>query len=426
MKWLDTWTGNYILALLIFAVLVELLMLPFGIKQQKNSIKQAKLRPKEMAIRKKYAGRDDKATQQKVAQEIQELYQKENYNQFAGCLPLLIQLPIIMILYYVIINPLHYELRISTDAIEAMRTFITTAVENGGLGLSLGRNAKSTIEMINVLNDSGYWQTISANFANFAVNGTAVGSEAFLQEFQTAVANGLPDLTIFGGAINLGEIPSITQPSWLWSIPVLTFGAYFGSMKLTRKLTYQPTMQTQDMGCSNKVMDVAMPLFSVYITFVVPAAVGVYWIFKSILGTAKQFILYKIFPLPKFTEEDYKAAERELAGKNPQKPKSSGNGPKPGVRSLHHIDDDDYLPPVSKDDKKQTSKRYGDDFEEDKPVTEEKKSSPIEQAPLKEDDRHREESSSQEESPFDSDEKLDEFAETVDDDDPDDNTSDNV
>ena len=98
LAWMDSWAGNYLLVLLIFAVLVEILMLPLGIKQQKNSIKQARLRPKEMAIRKKYAGRTDAVTQQKMQAEIQELYRKENFNQFAGCLPMLIQLPIILIL----------------------------------------------------------------------------------------------------------------------------------------------------------------------------------------------------------------------------------------------------------------------------------------------------------------------------------------
>ena len=88
------------------------------------------------------------------------------------------------------------------------------------------------------------------------------------------------------------------------------------------------------------MMDVMMPLMSVYITFIVPAAIGVYWIFKSLLGVLKQFILSKAMPLPKFTEEDYKAAEKELAGKQPKKIQKSENAGK--VRSLHHIDDEDY------------------------------------------------------------------------------------
>ena len=106
LGWLDKLTGNYLMALLLFAIIVEVLLLPLGIKQQKNSIRQAKLRPKEMAIRKKYAGRNDQATQQKVTQEIQELYQRENFNPMGGCLPLLIQFPIIIILYNVVVNPM--------------------------------------------------------------------------------------------------------------------------------------------------------------------------------------------------------------------------------------------------------------------------------------------------------------------------------
>ena len=66
--------------------------------------------------------------------------------------------------------------------------------------------------------------------------------------------------------------------------------------------------------------------------------------FKNILGTLKQLIMKKMMPLPTFTEEDYKAAEKELYGKNPPKaPKASSTGTKSGnTRSLHHIDDDEY------------------------------------------------------------------------------------
>ena len=116
-------------------------------------------------------------------------------------------------------------------------------------------------------------------------------------------------------------------------------------MKLNRKFSYQPAPAQGDKaaGCSNGMMDVMMPLFSVYITFIVPAAVGVYWIFKSVVGTAKQFVMSKAMPMPQFTEEDYKAAERELAGKDKKKPKKSSGTKNPNVRSLHHIDDEDFI-----------------------------------------------------------------------------------
>ena len=83
-----------------------------------------------------------------------------------------------------------------------------------------------------------------------------------------------------------------------------------------------------------------MPLFSVYIAFKVPAAIGVYWIFKSILGVIKQYFIKLAMPLPKFTEEDYKAAEKDVMGKAEKTSKTAKSGRV--VRSLHHIDDEDF------------------------------------------------------------------------------------
>ena len=137
----------------------------------------------------------------------------------------------------------------------------------------------------------------------------------------------MPDFNFFG--LNLAETPSIQEPSWLLIVPVLTFLAYFGSMKINRKFTYQPTTgnpeQDAQAGCSNKTMDIMMPMMSVWISFVVPAAIGVYWIFKSLIGTVKQIIMAKAMPVPTFTEEDYKAAEKEYGGK-PEKKKQKEEG----------------------------------------------------------------------------------------------------
>lgn len=78
--------NNYVIALFFFALLLQVVLFPLGIKQQKSQITMAKLRPKEMAIRKKYAGRTDKPTQQKMNMEIQQLYADNGYNRFpAAC-----------------------------------------------------------------------------------------------------------------------------------------------------------------------------------------------------------------------------------------------------------------------------------------------------------------------------------------------------
>ena len=68
--------NNYVLAILLFAVVMKIVLLPFSIKQQKNQIKGAALRPKMMAIEKKYAGRTDKATMQKKQNRLQILWKR--------------------------------------------------------------------------------------------------------------------------------------------------------------------------------------------------------------------------------------------------------------------------------------------------------------------------------------------------------------
>ncbi len=327
--------NSYILTLFVFGIILEVVMLPFGIKQQKNSIKQARLRPKEMAIRRKYAGRNDQATQQKVTQEIQELYQKENFNPMGGCLPLLIQLPIVMVLYWLVVDPIQYVCSGSREFVSVVYSYITSTADKGGLGLSLG-SANGSIEIFSKIKELGVESF--EGIKNFCVNGDAVYEE--IERISEIPAN----FNI--GPINLGLTPSFDFSSvnaWLLLVPVLTFVIYFASMKINRKLTFQPTQSADDrqQACSNNMMDFTMPLMSVWMTFIVPGAVGVYWMFKSVLGVVKQLIMSKVMPLPKFTEEDIKAAEKELYGKQqPKKIVKSANAGK--VRSLHHIDDEDY------------------------------------------------------------------------------------
>ena len=368
LKFFSNICGNsYILAILLFAILTELIMaLVFGIRQQKNSIKQARLRPKEAAIRKKYAGRDDKPTQQKMTQEIQELYQKEGYNPMGGCLPLLIQFPILIALYNIVIDPLKYICGLSQDAVAQVANII-------GMDASRG-----TMAMLGPIEKMGY--------------------EAFqnVEGFTPEVFENMPNLTVFG-ILDLSVMPSEcmnleaikTVSGWLvLLVPVLTFLSYFFSMKLTRKFSYQPVTDTQQsqMGCSNKMMDITMPLFSVFISFGVPAALGIYWIFKSLLGIVKQIILYYAIPLPKFTEEDYKAAEKEVFARVDKSDRVEKSGKV--VRSLHHIDDEDF------EDTREAALKHKEALaaqeKEEKEKNAQKKSSLFSGVTLKKDDRKAE------------------------------------
>ena len=112
--------NRFWIAIIFFSLIMEAVLLPLSIKQQKASVKQQKLKPMEIAIRRKYKGQNDKVTQQKCNMEIQEMYQKNGYNAFAGCLPLLIQFPIIIALYAIVRNPMQYTLFMNDADIDVM------------------------------------------------------------------------------------------------------------------------------------------------------------------------------------------------------------------------------------------------------------------------------------------------------------------
>ena len=349
-------THNYAIALFIFALVLQIVLFPLGIKQQKNSVKQASLRPKEMAIRKKYAGRNDKPTQQKLNEEIMELYQRENFNPMGGCLPMLIQLPILFSLYNVVISPLKYICGFGAETIKNIQLKVYEILQAAGTeGFEAFAEGK-TVSQINLIT-----KMRELGLTNFVgENGQAITESM------------LPDFTIFGGKLDLSMIPIQHLWSILLLIPALTLVVTYGSTWISRKLMYNPNPEAQN-DISMKIMNLSMPLLSVYISFTVPATIGLYWIFRSILGVLQQLALSKMFPIPKFSEEDYKAAEREAnfkaLSKNQQK--------KQKVRSLHHIDDDEYEQPEQPVDKKPqlkdgVDKKNAPVLKEDKPSREEK------------------------------------------------------
>ena len=367
--------GSYILGICIFAIIIEVLMLPFAIKQQKHSVRQAELRPKEMAIRNRYKNRNDQASMQKMQQEIQEFYQKEHFSPYSSCLQLFLQIPIIMALYSIVIDPLHYVLGQASTLSNALSTYYTTARAAGGFGGAL-QSTNGTIEMLSALRN-GAIESFEG-MKSFAFFGNGGDVFARLAELKESIPN-------FGiGGVNFGLSPSFEKPTILLLVPVLTFAVYFFSSKITRKLmNSQPAasnaIEARQMACSNTMMDVMMPAMSTYFTFVVPAIIGVYWVFRCLLNMLKQFIMAKAMPLPVFTEEDYKAAAREMAGKKTIK-KSENVGK---VRSLHRIDDEDF----EDTREKALARKAAIEEREREEQKKQAKSSPVAPAPIKKDEK---------------------------------------
>jgi YidC/Oxa1 family membrane protein insertase len=325
LNFFNSFTGNYLLALLLIALAVKIILIPLGIKQQKSMQKQASLKPKEIAIRNKYKGRTDQPTMQKMNQELQQLYTSEGYSPLSGCLPMVIQLPILFILYNTIINPLQHMIGYSKETITGITTYlkeIGTAIQGRG-----------DIELI---------AGIEKNFDGVINYLTANNISTEHVSLET-----LPNFDMFGIDNFLADIPTFT--SWLILVPILNLLVAFGSQIITKKFTYQP-MQQQQQGMGMKIMMYILPFVTFFVALRVPAAIGIYWLFTSLLGTLQTLILYKAMPLPKCTEEDIKAAEKELKQSN-KSYYSSGNAR--GVyneKSAYLEDDDDEDMPMPGDE----------------------------------------------------------------------------
>lgn len=322
--------GNYVIALLLFALIMQIVLCPFGIKQQKNMVKQAYLRPKEMAIRKKYAGRNDRATMQKMQNEILQLQQDAGYSPLAGCLPMLFQLILIFPIYQVAIRPLEFITGLSEKACIALADIAGIATNSSSYQIKLAGwlNVPDNLQKV----PSTHSITVDEVVETVKVGEELAGHTSF------------PNVTLFGQDLGVDPWDAFGESFWwLIFIPIINLALMYVSQYLTKKLQYQSTLQEQANGqmSSMKIMMLVMPLMTMFITFSFAAAIGIYWIFRTILSMIQQFILYKAMPYPKFTEEDYKNAEKEMKGKRVSKAPANYVAGGREIRSLHHIDDDE-------------------------------------------------------------------------------------
>ena len=328
LAWLNSWTGSYAIALLLFALAFKIVFIPFSIKQQQNQIKMAKLRPKIAKIEKKYAGRNDQPTLQKKQQEIMELQQKEGYSPLSGCLPMLIQLPVILMLYNVIRNPLSYIAHVADDA-------LTTIAE------IVGGNTADQIGLLNKINE-------------YITNKGA----AALEEAGLNIAS-LPDFSFLGA--NLAANPSFNPFNILVLIPILAAGFQWLSMWLMKRWNGTAQMPQGDAQSqmSMKMMDFIMPAMTLFFAFNFSGMLGLYWVYQSILGILQSFILAKAMPLPTYTEEELREMEKEERSRAKAQREVIKTQPK--VKSLHYIDDEDYdeLPELEGSTPTENKKRPG-------------------------------------------------------------------
>lgn len=249
---------SYGWSLIIFTLLVKLVMVPLSIKQQKSSAKMAAIQPQMQEIQKMYA-----KNQQKMNEELQRLYQRENYNPAGGCLPMLITFLVLFGLIDVIYKPMTHVLGMSNEIVAQAQSIME------GLGVAFSHYSPQT----------GIISSVQANPEAYSALG---------QEFINSVQSF--DLNFLG--INLGETPSFAF-NIMVLIPILSGLTAFLSSWIAMKNSPTP-MEGPGAG-TMKTMLLISPLMSLYIAFQVPAGVGIYWIISNILMLVQSIVLNKFY-----------------------------------------------------------------------------------------------------------------------------------
>lgn len=259
-------TGNYLLSIFCLTVIVRLCLLPSAISQQKGMAKQARLQPKLRRIQKKYEG-----NQQKIQEETQALYQREGTSAMtSGCLPTLIQLPIMIGLFQVNYHPFSMVLRLPSEVVASLKTAaeaFATGAQNNAMRLEL-----VALEHFSEIDKASIPGLTAEMIAKI---------ELFIERF-----------SLFG--LDLSARPDFKVPSKLWIVPIIS-GLIALGMSLysqyRQKKTNPEMAKNPMMGC----MTLYMPIMQIVFGFMFPISVGIYTIMSTGISFIQMVILNHIY-----------------------------------------------------------------------------------------------------------------------------------
>ena len=283
---------GYGLALILFAIIVKTILFPVTLQGKKSMIKTTMLSGKMQQLQKQY-GKD----RERYNMEVQKLYEREKVNPMGGCLWSLIPIALLMVLYFIIREPLTYFMGLNSDQIATVA------------------------EITGIANEGAYPQIAMAS---------ALGVPEVLSKVQAALGEAGSNLFAMNFSflgINLANTPSWKfwegGLSWesigLFLLPLFSTAVSFLSMKVSME-TNKINQQTQNsqMDRTNRTMMFTMPLVSLWIGYTVPAGLSIYWIAQYFVTIVQEIICSKML------KKDYEAArkaaeERERQEKEDEK-----------------------------------------------------------------------------------------------------------
>ena len=283
--------GSLAITIIVFTFIVRLILMPLMIKQHKSTYMMAKIQPEMTKIQNKYKNKNDTQSQQKMAMELQKLQKDNGVSLFGGCLPMLIQLPILYGMFYVfqqtinyvdIINVLYNEI---TDIFMSIPVALRVDVLKP-IALAHGMSMDLAVEadlfgLVNVLTKSDWTSILSA-----------VGTE--FSTLLAPLAEQKVTIEYFLG-INLVDKAGWAFPGII--IPILAGLTTYLSTKISMSKTNKAQKGTSMESTANSMntMMMVMPFFMAFICLSMPAALGLYWTVGNLFSMLQTFILNKAF-----------------------------------------------------------------------------------------------------------------------------------
>lgn len=271
---------NYGIAIIIFSVLLRIILIPITIKQQKTMKKSNKMQEEMKQIQFKY-----KNNPEKLNQETMDLYKREKFNPFSGCLSAILQLVIILAVFWLVSQPLTYMKKVQNS--EIYNEYKTKVEESS--------STKSSYKEIAILNavESDYKQIEEQ------LKDENIENREELENRKNKLEELRLNMEFLG--IDLSKVPTQSlQDFRVYIIPVLYVITSFISIRMTTKMqtskkeNEEKTEEMQSMEQMNKSMSYMMPIMSISIAIIAPLGLALYWLVSNILMILERIIINKI------------------------------------------------------------------------------------------------------------------------------------
>lgn len=260
--------NNYGLAIILFTILIKIILLPISIKQQRTMKKSAKLQEQMKSIQFKY-----KNDPEKMNQEIMSLYKSENMSPMSGCLSSIIQLILLLSIFYLVKSPLTYMRKIPT---ENLNNYVKQMQDEG-------KNVNNVYPEIDIIREKGPEnEEVRLNMEFLGLDLSEIPQQS-MSDYRVYI---IPGLYIISTFISM-RLTTSMQAKAKKKKDVIELDAD-GKPKADDSNEVDVAMQT------NKMMSWMMPIMSISIAFVAPLGLALYWLVSNILMIAERLILDKI------------------------------------------------------------------------------------------------------------------------------------